>query len=150
VVSFLQVSLPEPCAHISPSPIRATCPAHLILLDFTTRTILGTEYKSLRFSLCNFLYSPVASSLLGPNTLLNTQLSNIFSLRSSINVSDHVSHPYRTTGKIRVLYILIFKFLDSKLEDKRLHIILSENSNSNAEIWHQYWTTGAHHTQHIL
>jgi hypothetical protein len=25
-------------------PIRATCPAHLILLNFTTRTILGKEY----------------------------------------------------------------------------------------------------------
>ena len=28
------------------SPIRATCPAHLILLDFITRTILGEETKS--------------------------------------------------------------------------------------------------------
>jgi hypothetical protein len=28
------------------SPIRATCPAHLIRLDFTTRTILGKEYRS--------------------------------------------------------------------------------------------------------
>ena len=27
------------------SPIHATCPAHLILLDFITRTILGEEYK---------------------------------------------------------------------------------------------------------
>ena len=27
------------------SPIRATCPDHLILLDFITRTILGEEYK---------------------------------------------------------------------------------------------------------
>ena len=32
------------------SPIRATCPTHLILLDFITRTILGEEYKS--FSSC--------------------------------------------------------------------------------------------------
>ena len=28
------------------SPIHATCPAHLILLDFITRTILGEQYKS--------------------------------------------------------------------------------------------------------
>jgi hypothetical protein len=30
--------------------------------------------------LCNFLHSPVASSLLGPNTLLNTLFSNTLSL----------------------------------------------------------------------
>ena len=28
------------------SPIRVTCPAHLIILDFITHTILGEEYKS--------------------------------------------------------------------------------------------------------
>ena len=28
------------------SPIRSTLPAHLILLDFITRTILGEQYKS--------------------------------------------------------------------------------------------------------
>ena len=36
------------------SPIRATCPAHLILLDFITRTILGEEYKSFSFANCIF------------------------------------------------------------------------------------------------
>ena len=80
-----------------PSHIRTTCPAHLILLDFTTRTILGKEYRSLGYSLCNFLHSPVTSSLLGPNTLLSTLFSNTLSLRSSLSVSDQVSHPYRTT-----------------------------------------------------
>ena len=39
------------------SPIRATCPARLILLHFITRTILGEEYKSFRSSLCNLLHS---------------------------------------------------------------------------------------------
>ena len=58
------------------SPIRATCPAHLILLDFITRTILGEEYKSFSSSFCNLLHSPVTSSLLGPNIPLNTMFSN--------------------------------------------------------------------------
>jgi hypothetical protein len=39
------------------SPIRAIWPAHLIILDFITRTILGEEYKSFSSSLCNLLRS---------------------------------------------------------------------------------------------
>ena len=57
--------------HPLSSPIRDTCPAHLILLNFITRTILGEEYKSFSSSLCNLLHSPVTSPLLGPNILLN-------------------------------------------------------------------------------
>jgi len=88
-----------------PRPIRALCPAHLIL-DFITRAILGEQYRSLNSSLCSFLHSPVTSSLLGPNIVLNTLFSNTLSLRSFLNVSNQVSHPYKTTGRIIVLYIL--------------------------------------------
>ena len=45
------------------SPIRATCLAHLILLDFITRKILGEKYRSLSPSLCSFLLYPVTSFL---------------------------------------------------------------------------------------
>ena len=76
------------------SPIRATCPAHLFLLDFITRTILGEQYKPFSSSLCNLLHSPVTSSLLDPNILLNTMFSNTLSFLSPLNVSDQVSHPY--------------------------------------------------------
>ena len=40
------------------------------------------------------------------------------SLRSSLNVSDQVSHPYKTTGKTTVLYILIFFFYISNRNTK--------------------------------
>jgi len=82
------------------SPTRDSCHTHLILLDFITRTTFGEQYRSLSSSLCSFLHSPVTSALLDPNIPLNTLLSNTLSLRSSLNVSDQVSHPYKTTGKI--------------------------------------------------
>ena len=40
-------------------------------------------------------------------------------------MGDQVSHPYKTTGKITILYILMCACLDTKLEDKRYGRMLS-------------------------
>ena len=58
--------------YASPLSIRATYHAHLILLDFITRTLVGEEYRSLTSSLCSFLQSLYR--------LLTFQVPNLMSL----------------------------------------------------------------------
>ena len=72
---------------------------------FDHRIIFGEEYGLVSSSLCSFLHSPVTLSLIVPNILFSTLFSNTRSLHSSLNVSDQVSHPYKTTDKIIVLYL---------------------------------------------
>ena len=93
------------------------CQSHSTL--FYHPKILGEQYRSSGFSLCSFLHSHVTSSPQGIIILLNSLFSKTLSLHSSLNMSDQISHPYKTTSIIPILYsILIFTFLDIKLEDK--------------------------------
>jgi hypothetical protein len=58
--------------------------------------ISGDEYKLWSSSLCNFLHSPVTSSLLGPIFSLGP-CSQTPCLCCSLNARDQVSHPYKHT-----------------------------------------------------
>ena len=87
----------------SPLPYTYYILAQLILLDFITRTILGEEQRSLGSLLYSFIHVHVASSLLGPNILLNTIFSHNLSLLLSLSVSDQVPRQYKTTRPSMVL-----------------------------------------------
>jgi hypothetical protein len=78
--------------------------------------VLSEEYKSRSSSLCNFHHLSITSSLYNTNILLSTLFSKTLSLYSSVDVRHQVLKPYtcRTTGKITVLYILIFTFFYSR------------------------------------
>jgi len=58
---------------------------------------------------------PVTLSSLDLNIILSSLLSNTLSLRSFLNLSDQVSHPYKTTSKSVVLWILKQIYWTSKV-----------------------------------
>jgi hypothetical protein len=82
--------------------IRATYPANQVMKLFIMQ------------------FSPISrySISLRSKYSLQTLLSNSLSLYSYSNVRHQVLHPYRTTGKVIDLHIQIFRFLDSRREDK--------------------------------
>jgi hypothetical protein len=103
VLCLSQISRPNP---VCTSTLLHTCyiprPSHFSWLDHPNN--LWEVYRTLS--------SSVTSSL-------STRFLNNLRLCSSLKVRDRVSHPYKTTGRIIVLYILIFISLYNKLKDKR-------------------------------
>jgi hypothetical protein len=69
-----------------------------------------TNHAAPRYAV--FLHPPVTSSALGRNIFLSTLFSNIRDPCFSLNARDQVSHPYRNTGKIIVIYVPIVKFFE--------------------------------------
>jgi hypothetical protein len=52
----------------------------------------------------------------GLNTPLNTLFSNTLSLRFSLNMSNQVSHPYKTRGKFIVQHIWFLSILELQVQ----------------------------------
>jgi hypothetical protein len=74
--------------------------------------ILSKEYKLWSSSLCSF--SPAFCHFIP----LWSKYSSQHRVLKHPHVRDQVAPPYKTTGKIIILYFLIFMFLDSRREDK--------------------------------
>ena len=100
-------------------PIRLKCHYCPILPDFIMQIIFGGEQKSLKSSLCSLFRSPATSSFSGLYTFLSSLFSNILKLYSFLTVRDEVAHPYITTNKVIILYILIFILVDKKWQSIR-------------------------------
>ena len=103
-----------------PSPICATCPAHLILLHLIAQKILDEEYKSLSSSFCSFFplpsyhvplrpkYSPQHPILKHPQPALLPQCKwRVFTPKQNNKTQNYTS-----------VYLTVF--LDSHLQDKRI------------------------------
>ena len=94
---------------ILPPSIRITCPSQATLLHFINLTMSSFPMSS--FSSWFFLILQIPfSSCTGPYIFLNIFRSNILNCCSFRLVHVQVSHPYVTTGLIKIVYIFSFEY----------------------------------------
>ena len=67
------------------------------------------EDTSWSFPLCSFVHPYVTSILVGPNILLSIQLWKTLKIYSTLNMTDQVSHAYKTTSKAEHSYEVVSK-----------------------------------------
>ena len=105
------------CTFPLPHTCYMPCPSHSSRFYHLNNIWLGVQI--IKHLIMYYSQLPYHLNPLRPKYLLSTLFSNTLSLHSSLSVSNQFSHPYKTTGRIEVLHIVVFIFLDSKLEDKR-------------------------------
>jgi len=79
---------------------------------------------------------PFPRYLVPPRSKYSPQhhILNTLSFLSSLNISDQFSHPYKTTGKIIVLYILIFKLILYIFNIEHLYAYFNDNHYNNNKL----------------
>jgi hypothetical protein len=116
--------------------------AQPISLDMIALIIFNEACKLWSSSLRSLLQPPATSSFLGPNVLLSSLFENTFNLCCSCSMRDKISYPYKITGKVVFMHILIFKFLQRIWEDNSK---LNVNKHSPHLIWSSFL-----HESHVL
>jgi hypothetical protein len=91
---------------------------------------------------------PMSSCHYHSNISISTLFSNTFILPSPLKVRDQVSHPHKTKGKITVLYILTFTFLDIGMEDRCFWTEWQKESPKFygllISLWRKFWSVNIH------
>jgi hypothetical protein len=98
MASFPQSSPPTSSAHLYPSYAPQAPPMSFFsILPPAQYWVKNTNHTAPHY-VCFSI--PLHLVPFRPKYTLNTLLSNTRSLRSALGVSDHVSHPYKTAGKM--------------------------------------------------